>query len=95
MQIVDYIPTVCPISRAELSAVLDMPDRQVRKSIQKAREEGALIVSMTDGSGYQRVTPEDLPKLARQYRQNRARIISLAKQQKALRGILKEAGYDT
>lgn len=91
-EVIDLIPFINPVSRWELKEMAGMSDRRVRHYIQKAREDGELIVNMQDGSGYMRVTEEDLPILLRQYKANEARMISLSKQQKTLRKILKEGG---
>lgn len=89
--VIDFIPIGRPVMRWELVAMSGLSDRAVRKQIQKAKEDGILIINRQDGNGYQRVSPEDIPELRRQYKQNLARIISLSKQQKTIRAILKEA----
>lgn len=92
LEIIELIPFDEPISRWELKELAGVPDREVRRCIQKAREQGELIVNMQDGSGYMRASKEDLPLLLRQYKANEARMKSLSKQQKTLRKILKEGG---
>lgn len=89
-EIINLIPEDKPIRRWELKELAATSDRKVRRAIQEAREDGILIVNMQDGSGYQRVKDTDLEQIRRQYQLNLARMISLSKQQKTLRAILKE-----
>jgi DNA-binding transcriptional regulator LsrR (DeoR family) len=89
-EIINLIPEDKPIKRWELKELSGTSDRKVRKAIQEAREDGILIVNMQDGSGYQKVSADDLAQIRRQYQLNQARMISLSKQQKTLRAILKE-----
>ncbi len=89
-EIINLIPEDRPIKRWELRELSGISDRKVRRAIQEAREDGILIVNMQDGSGYQKVSEDDLTQIRKQYQLNQARMISLSKQQKALRAILKE-----
>lgn len=89
-EIISLIPEDRPIKRWELRELSGISDRKVRRAIQEAREDGILIVNMQDGSGYQKVSEDDLTQIRKQYQLNQARMISLSKQQKALRAILKE-----
>lgn len=89
-EIINLIPEDRPIRRWELKELAGTSDRRVRRAIQEAREDGILIVNMQDGSGYQRVSADDLAQIRRQYQLNLARMISLSRQQKPLRAILKE-----
>ena len=65
-------------------------ERAVRKEIQRLREEGHLIINDQDGKGYYIAT--ELEEVARQYKQDRSRFLSIAKRIKAARRILRDAG---
>ena len=92
--IINLIPEDEPIDRGKLRELAGTTDRECRRMIQKARENGELIVNMQDGKGYKRVTKDDITEIRRQYHSNKSRMISLSKQQKTLRKILKEAGEE-
>lgn len=57
------------ISRQELCVMLNLPDRQVRKLIQDARDRGEIILNAQDGAGY--YTSDDVGELERQYNPTR------------------------
>lgn len=80
------------IHRIELREMAGIPDRTVRKLLQEAKEAGEYIINLQDGRGYFRATEKDLAEIESQYRLNESRMISLSKQQKPMRKILKEAG---
>ena len=65
-------------------------ERAIRKDIQQLREDGHLIINDQDGKGYYIAT--ELEEVARQYKQDRSRFLSIAKRIKAARRILRDAG---
>lgn len=93
-ELLNLIPADRPVNRWDLKEMAGLTDRECRRLIQEAREHGELIVNIQDGSGYQKVTSENIPLIRRQYKQNKSRMISISKQQKTLRKILKEAGEE-
>ena len=80
------------VSRSFLSMLLGLTDREMRRAINQARNEGHVIINDQSGRGYYR--SEDPADVARQYRQNKRRALSILRQQKHLRRILKDAGMD-
>lgn len=82
------------VTRGELCAVTGLSDRRIRKEIEAARNDGALILNEQDGSGYYAAGPGDLDALQRQYRQDTARAMALLRRRKHIRRILKEAGRE-
>ena len=78
------------VTRAHLRAVTGLPDRKIREEIEQARRKGAIIINAQDGAGYYQ--SEDIRDIAKQYRQNERRALSILAQQKHLRKRLKEAG---
>jgi hypothetical protein len=90
MDIMTYIPMgkENAISRRELVYLTMLPDRQVRKLIQAARDQGEVILNDQDGKGY--YTSDDLVELRRQYNTNRRRALSILRQQKHIRRRLRE-----
>lgn len=80
------------ISRKALAAEMDMSDRAVRSLIEKARDEGCLILNKQDGKGY--YIAENLDDIVFQYRQDTNRALSILKRRKTMRKILKEAGVE-
>ena len=77
------------VTRGELVAILNLPDRAVRRLIQEARERGEIIINTQDGTGYYR--SEDLGDLKRQYTANHRRAMSVLRQQTYLRRKIAEA----
>ena len=77
------------VTRGELVAILNLPDRAVRKLIQEARERGEIIINAQDGTGYYR--SEALGDLQRQYNANHRRAMSVLRQQTYLRRKIAEA----
>lgn len=90
MNIVDYIPTGKDnaVTRAQLCALTGLGDRAVRKLIEIARVEGAVIVNHQDGNGY--YISNDPKDIRRQIATNNSRAMSILRQQKLLRQRLKE-----
>lgn len=82
------------INRWALREKAGVSDRKCRKLIQEAKEHGEIIINLQDGRGYFRPAEEDLSNISKQYHQNLSRMISLSKQQKVLRKILKDAGLN-
>lgn len=90
--ITDYIPfgKENAVTRTHLRAETGLPDRKIREEIEQARRRGAIIINAQDGAGYYQ--SEDIKDIAKQYRQNERRALSILAQQKHLRKRLKEAG---
>ena len=80
------------MSRTELCAALNMPDRQVRELIEQARREGAIIINDQSGAGY--FLSDDPDVWARQYQQDTSRALAILSRRKALRAQLKAAGRE-
>ena len=78
------------VSRNFLSMLFGISDREVRKMVQKSRNDGYIIINDQNGGGYYQ--SDNIDDIARQYRQNRHRALSILKSQKHLRKRLKEAG---
>ena len=78
MTIIDYIPygKDNAISRKQLCNLSGLPDRVMRKEIEKARQEYA-ILNAQDGSGYFRPTDEEKALVERWLRQERSRSKSI------------------
>lgn len=93
-EIVCFIPVgrENAVNRRLLREIAGVSDRQIRKLIQEAKEHGVFIINLQDGRGYYRPAEEDLDSIEKQYHQNLSRMISLSKQQKGYRKILKAAG---
>lgn len=94
MNITDYIGTGKDkaVTRTELCSQLGMTDRTVRKMIETARAEGALIINAQDGRGY--YISEDEADIRRQLNINHSRAMSILRQQKRLRQKLREIGCE-
>lgn len=92
MNITDYIGTGKDkaVTRTELCARLGLTDRTVRKMIETARAEGALIINAQDGRGY--YISDDEADIRRQLNINHSRAMSILRQQKRLRQKLREIG---
>ena len=92
MQILDYIPfgKENAVTREDLVVSTGMLDRQIRKAIQKARDDGALILNDCSGNGYYQ--SDDIKEIYAQYRKDRARALSVLKRLKTMRRMLKERG---
>ena len=76
------------VTREKLSQTLMMPDRQVRKCIQIARDAGVLIVNT--GRGY--YITDELDEIERQYWQDTRRALSVLARRREMRRILRDAG---
>ena len=85
MNILDYIGTgkANAVTRRELCARLNLPDRTIRRLIEAERNKGAIIINDQDGEGYYQ--SDELKDLLAQYRLNRSRAHSILRQQKHLR----------
>lgn len=79
------------LSRETLAAAMDMPDRTVRKLVEKARDEGCFILNNQNGRGY--YLPETMDDVYRQYKQDTSRAMSILKRRKHMRRALKEVGF--
>jgi len=78
------------VSRQRLAKEMDMSDRAVRALIEKARDEGCLILNKQDGKGY--YLPDSIDDIAYQYWQDTNRALAILKRRKTMRKMLKEAG---
>lgn len=75
------------VSRKQLHTLTGLDDRDVRKLIQEARDRGELIVNDGSGAGY--FVSRDLSALKRQYSTNRSRALSILRQQRHLRRVIR------
>lgn len=89
-KITSYIPTSkeAAVSREMLCQWTGLPDRAVRERIEKARQDGVMILSF--GNGY--YISEDLDEIARYYKQEDRRARSIHYRLGPMRKKLKEAG---
>ena len=78
------------ISRAQLAATVEMPDRSVRRCIEQARRNGEFILSDPERGGYYR--SDDIGEIEQQYRIDKARALSVLARLKHMKRALKEAG---
>lgn len=90
MHITNYIRTgkENAITREQLCSLTGLPDRAVRKLIELARMEGAIIVNQGDGKGY--YISEDEQDIRRQICTNHSRAMAILRQQSILRHKLRE-----
>lgn len=90
MNITDFIPAgkENAVTREQLCELTGLRDRAVRKLIEIARIEGAIIINEQDGAGY--YISEDPKDIRRQMEINRSRALSILRQQKYLRRKLEE-----
>ena len=90
MNIVDLIPTgkANAVTREQLCSLTGLSDRTVRKLIEIARIEGAIILNAQDGAGY--YVSDHPADIRRQMATNRSRAMSILRQQKYLRRRLAE-----
>ena len=91
MNICDFIGTgrENAVTRGELVAILNLPDRTIRRLIQEARDRGEIIINDQSGAGYYR--SEDVGELKRQLNTNKRRALSVLRQQKYLLQKIREA----
>lgn len=75
------------MTRPELAAKLGWSDRQLRRNIEQARQEGVVIANDQDGRGY--YFPETREEKEALYRQNENRAMSILRQQKHIRAALR------
>ena len=94
MQILDLIPIgkKNAVTREQLMEITGQSDRKNRQMIENARAEGEIICNDQDGKGY--YLPETLEEVYRAYKQGHSRAMSILKQQKTMRKVLKDAGYE-
>lgn len=93
MEILDYIGIGKnnAVTRKQLETLTGQSDRVNRRQIEDLRAQGEIICNDQDGKGY--YLPETLDEVHRAYKQGRNRALSILKQQKTMRKILKDAGY--
>lgn len=77
------------VKRDELVAILNLPDRTVRRLIQEARDRGEIIINAQDGAGY--YISNDVGEMKRQLKLNQSRAMSVLRQQAHLRRKIEEA----
>lgn len=77
MNFIDYIPygKENAVSRRELCDKTGLPDRLMRKEIERARKDYAIL--NIDGSGYFRPLPDEKPLVSRWLAQERSRSQSI------------------
>lgn len=78
------------ISREALAAKLGMSDRQMRKAVEEARNEGLIILCECNGRGYYQ--SNDLNEIHCQYIQDTNRAMAILKRRKPMRQLLQQAG---
>lgn len=78
------------VTRDELRRFTGWGDRVLRENIERARNEGVVIANDQDGKGYYR--PVTREEMARLYRSNQNRALSILRQQKHIRERLND-GY--
>lgn len=90
MNITDFIGTgrENAVTRGELVAILNLPDRTIRRLIQEARDRGEIIINAQDGAGY--YMSEDLGEIKRQLATNYNRSLSIMRQQVHLKNKIRE-----
>lgn len=76
------------LTASELSDLLHIPTRDIRREIERLRRSGELIVNEQDGKGY--YYTEDAEELKRQLKRNTNRAMSILVQNKYLRRKIKE-----
>ena len=77
------------VTRGELMALLNLPDRTIRRLIQEARDRGEIIINAQDGAGY--YMTNELGEMKRQLNLNYSRALSVLRQQKHLMRKIREA----
>ena len=77
------------VTRPELCARLNLPDRQVRRLIAEARNRGVPIINDSDGAGS--YMTDDVRELRRQYATNHSRARRILRQQKYIRRSIAKA----
>lgn len=78
------------ISREALAEKLGVNDRQMRKAVEDARNEGLIILCECNGRGYYQ--SNDLNEIQCQYIQDTNRAMAILKRRKPMRQLLKAAG---
>lgn len=80
------------VTRQDLARRFGVSDRTIRKAIEIARTKGFYIVNNQDGTGYYRTF--DLDELERQYKQEKARAMSILSGCKHIRKFLRDNGRE-
>lgn len=78
------------ISREALAKKLGISDRQMRKAVEDARNEGLIILCECNGRGYYQ--SNDLNEIHCQYIQDTNRAMAILKRRKPMRQLLRQAG---
>lgn len=78
------------IPREALAAKLNMSDRQMRKAVEDARNEGLIILCECNGRGYYQ--SNDMDEIQHQYKQDTNRAMAILKRRGPMRTLLKQAG---
>lgn len=78
------------VSRERLMQELGLTDRKVRRTIEKARSAGFMIVNPRNGNGYYQT--DDLDEIADQYWADTSYAMSILSRRTHMRDILKAAG---
>ena len=78
------------ISRDALAARLGLSDRQMRKAVEDARNEGLIILCECNGRGYYQ--SDDMDEIQHQYKQDTNRAMAILKRRGPMRTLLKQAG---
>lgn len=94
----EYIASIIPtgkeraVKRSDLVQQTSYTDGEVRRMIAQARAEGLFICNEQDGRGY--YISDDLADIEKQYRQDRARALSILARCKHMRRYLKANGVE-
>ena len=78
------------IPREALAAKLGLSDRQMRKAVEDARNDGLIILCECNGRGYYQ--SDDLNEIQYQYKQDTNRAMAILKRRRPMRTLLKQAG---
>jgi len=78
------------IQKQSLMIRSGMNDRRLRQVIEDLRNDGEFICNDQDGKGY--YITDDIDDIARQYRNDTARALSILKRRKHMRNFLKQKG---
>ncbi len=82
------------ITANELSVIYDKNKRDVRRSIEKLRNNGVVIINNQDGQGYYQPTDEDIIRVKQHYLQEKSRADSILAPLGAERAWLLERGVE-
>lgn len=78
------------IKKRELMSKTNLADRVLRQEIEDLRNDGIFICNNQDGKGY--YITDDVDEIAKQYRADTARALSILKRRKYMRNYLKQKG---